>query len=101
VSGVINSPPNDQGSHLLTNHHFEQESSYSMVTSDDEMNESETLKDDENILHRRLDQANENPELEQSKPKRKYTSRKYMKKQLVCGHDEKLYHAKGLCKNCY
>ena len=65
------------------------------------MKDFDGMKDDDSILEKDLDSEQEMINLEETKIKRKYTSRKYMKKQLVCGHDDKPYHAKGLCKNCY
>lgn len=83
-------------------------SSCSSVTDEDEQMEEEGAEAQEAGSHTEISQIadEEEPEGEDDeeqdvKQKRKYKSRKYMKKQLICGHDEKPYHAKGLCKNCY
>ena len=84
-------------------------SSCSSVTDEDEEMEEEGVENDGDQTHTENSQVGDQDEEpadddEQDlevKQKRKYKSRKYMKKQLICGHDEKPYHAKGLCKNCY
>ena len=35
------------------------------------------------------------------KARRDRSSKDKAMKILTCGHDDKPYHAKGLCKNCY